>query len=135
MTSEPVLAPFGRKLDRKCDSCHGQGGSCSVCGGKGFILTREGVHLLTFLSRHWVASSPPKPKGSKISPDHQAYTIALPRLRQTRKERYLTLQELSRLTGFSLRNILRLEQGKSRARFSTVKELARVLKVEPSDLQ
>lgn len=46
-------------LETKCERCDGKGtmkgtyfSPCYLCGGKGFILTKEGKMLLDFVKKH-----------------------------------------------------------------------------------
>ena len=56
------------------------------------------------------------------------------RLRRLRKERLLTQQELSRMTGISQDGISQFETGKREAQPGTIKKLAEALGVEPKEL-
>jgi transcriptional regulator with XRE-family HTH domain len=56
------------------------------------------------------------------------------RLKRLRKERLLTQQELSRITGVSQDGISQLETGKRGAQPRTIKKLAEALGVEPKAL-
>ncbi len=56
------------------------------------------------------------------------------RLRHLRKERLLTQQDLSRMTGISQDGISALEIGKREAHPGTIKKLAEGLGVEPKEL-
>ena len=56
------------------------------------------------------------------------------RLRRLRKDRLLTQQELSRMTGISQDGISHLETEKRGAQPSTMKKLAEALGVEPQEL-
>jgi predicted transcriptional regulator len=61
----------------------------------------------------------------------------LPKLRAlktVRESQFLTQQELAEKAGISRVTVNRLEQQEMDARFSTVKKLARALKVPPSEL-
>ena len=58
----------------------------------------------------------------------------LSRLREHRQRRGLTQIELSKISGLSRATIADLEAGKRGAYRSTVKKLARALKVKPRDL-
>jgi transcriptional regulator with XRE-family HTH domain len=61
----------------------------------------------------------------------------LPSLQQIRRSRLLTQTELAELAGVSLVTINRLENERSRQKnvqFSTLKKLARALKVTPAEL-
>jgi transcriptional regulator with XRE-family HTH domain len=56
------------------------------------------------------------------------------RLRRLRKERLLTQQDLSRMTGISQDGISQLETEKREAQPGTIKKLAEALGVEPKEL-
>jgi transcriptional regulator with XRE-family HTH domain len=58
----------------------------------------------------------------------------LDKLREHRQRRGLTQIELSKISGLSRATIADLEAGKRGAYRSTVKKLARALKVKPRDL-
>jgi transcriptional regulator with XRE-family HTH domain len=59
----------------------------------------------------------------------------LGRLKEERKRSRLTQEELSRISGVSRVSIARLETGATRAKPETARKLAKVLKVEPTDLR
>ncbi len=56
------------------------------------------------------------------------------RLRRLRKERLLTQQELSRMTGVAQDSISQLETSKREAQPGTIRKLAEALGVEPKEL-
>jgi transcriptional regulator with XRE-family HTH domain len=56
------------------------------------------------------------------------------RLKELRDDKVLTMEELADLSGVSYNTVYRLEHGRSEARQSSVKKLARVLGVAPRDL-
>ncbi len=56
------------------------------------------------------------------------------KLRQLRRRRVLTLRELEDVSGVSYNTIWRLENGYREARPSTIRKLAKALKVEPEEL-
>ncbi len=56
------------------------------------------------------------------------------RLRELRLMKFMTQRELAALSGVSLATIVRLEQGRQPPRISTVRKLAKVLEVEPGEL-
>ncbi len=60
---------------------------------------------------------------------------ALSRLREERKRSRLTQEELAILSGVTRVTIARLETGATKAKPETVTRLAKVLKVDPSDLR
>jgi transcriptional regulator with XRE-family HTH domain len=60
--------------------------------------------------------------------------MRLTRLRELRQRAFLTQVELGEKAGISEATINRLEQGKHDARISTVRKLAEVLGVSPSEL-
>jgi transcriptional regulator with XRE-family HTH domain len=57
-----------------------------------------------------------------------------PRLRSVRRERALSLRDLSRMTGVAFDTISRLETGKQRAQPRTIRRLAEALNVKPHEL-
>jgi transcriptional regulator with XRE-family HTH domain len=59
---------------------------------------------------------------------------ALPRLKEHRKRRTLTQEELAKLSGVSRPTIARLETTSTRATPTTVRKLAHALKVKPQSL-
>jgi DNA-binding XRE family transcriptional regulator len=59
---------------------------------------------------------------------------ALPRLKEHRKRRGLTQEELAKLSDVSRPTIARLETTDTRATSVTARKLARVLKVKPEAL-
>ena len=59
--------------------------------------------------------------------------VSLPALRRRRQEAALTQVELSQLAGLTEVTIVRLEAGHP-ARMSTIRKIARALKVKPADL-
>ena len=56
------------------------------------------------------------------------------KLRKLRRERALSQQDIERITSVSQATLSDLEQGKRRARASTLRKLAEVLEVAPKDL-
>ena len=56
------------------------------------------------------------------------------RLRRLRRDRALSLRDLSRITGVSYDGIQKLESGKRDAQPRTIRKLADALGVEPRDL-
>ncbi len=60
--------------------------------------------------------------------------VQLPRLREQRERRALSQKELSILSGLSRTSIIKLEGGRN-AWPSTVRKLAKALRVKPEDLQ
>ena len=56
------------------------------------------------------------------------------RLRQLRRERALSQQDVERITGVAQATLSDLEQGKRGARPSTLRKLAELLDVEPKEL-
>ncbi len=56
------------------------------------------------------------------------------RLRQLRRERALSLRDLSQTTGVAFDTISRLETGKQDAQPKTLRKLAEALGVEPKEL-
>jgi transcriptional regulator with XRE-family HTH domain len=60
--------------------------------------------------------------------------VHIPRLREQRQRRALSQEELARLSGVSRHSIIKLEAGRP-AWPSTVRKLARALRVKPEDLQ
>jgi len=66
-----------------------------------------------------------------------AYTFAmvrLARLRQLREQAFLTQRELAERVGMSPLTITKLELGQQQPRPSTVRKLARALRVKPAEL-
>ena len=59
---------------------------------------------------------------------------ALPKLKEHRKRRGLTQEELAKLSDVSRPTIARLETTDTRATPETTRKLARVLKVKPENL-
>ncbi len=59
--------------------------------------------------------------------------MQLPRLRQVRERRLMTIRELAGAAGVSTNTVVRLERGLP-AEFRTVRKLAEALRVEPQDL-
>jgi transcriptional regulator with XRE-family HTH domain len=55
-------------------------------------------------------------------------------LRRLRRERALSQQDMTRITGVAQATLSDLEGGKRRARASTLRKLAQALGVEPKDL-
>jgi transcriptional regulator with XRE-family HTH domain len=55
-------------------------------------------------------------------------------LRQQRVRRFMTQEELARVAGISLRQLVRIERNQVEPRFSTIRKLAGAFGVEPSDL-
>lgn len=61
--------------------------------------------------------------------------VDVEKLKALRKDRVLTLQELSDLSGITLNTIWRIEAGRNKsARPSTIRSLANALGVEPKEL-
>ena len=56
------------------------------------------------------------------------------RLRRRRRRRGLTMEELGKTAGVSLESIWRLETGRTSARITTVRKLAKALGVDAVDL-
>ena len=56
------------------------------------------------------------------------------KLRRLRRERALSQQDMTRITGVAQATLSDLEGGKRRARASTLRKLAQALGVEPKDL-
>ena len=59
--------------------------------------------------------------------------MQLPRLRQVRERKLMTIRELAATAGVSTNTVVRLERGLP-AEFRTVRKLAEALRVEPQDL-
>lgn len=55
-------------------------------------------------------------------------------VREIRKKRRMTIEELSAISGVSRSAIILIENGKSDPKLSTVISLAKALRVEPSEL-
>ena len=56
------------------------------------------------------------------------------RIRQLRRERLLTQEELSERSGVGVTSIIRVERGQVEPRFTTIRKLAKALEVEPREL-
>lgn len=56
------------------------------------------------------------------------------RIRQLRRERLLTQEELSDKSGVGVASIIRIERGQVEPRFSTIRKLAKALEVDPPEL-
>ena len=59
---------------------------------------------------------------------------SMPRLREFREQRFMTQAELAMKASVTVATISRLETGKRRPQFGTVKKLAGALGVEPRSL-
>lgn len=57
------------------------------------------------------------------------------RLKEIRESQLLTQQELADLVKMRVESICRLEKGSKHPHFSTIKALAKALKVKPEELQ
>ena len=55
-------------------------------------------------------------------------------VRELRVGKFMTQEELARAAGISLRQLVRIESNEVEPRFSTIRKLAGVLGVEPSEL-
>jgi transcriptional regulator with XRE-family HTH domain len=55
-------------------------------------------------------------------------------VRELRVDKFMTQEELARAAGISLRQVVRIERNEVEPRFSTIRKLAGVLGVEPSEL-
>ena len=58
----------------------------------------------------------------------------MPRLRELRRQRVLSMRELEELSGVSYHAVWRLESGLTGAHPRTVRKLAEVLGVDPAEL-
>ena len=58
----------------------------------------------------------------------------LPTLKRIRESQFLTQADLSMRSGVSRVTIVRLESGDAEARFSTIRKLAKALRVRPAEL-
>ena len=56
------------------------------------------------------------------------------RVRQLRRERLLTQEELSERSGVGVTSIIRIERGQVEPRFSTIRKLAKALEADPTEL-
>lgn len=56
------------------------------------------------------------------------------KLKELRESHFITQAELAELIGVARVTITRLESGQKKARFSTIRKLAKILKVEPKDI-
>ena len=55
-------------------------------------------------------------------------------IREQRVKRFMTQEQLARIAGISLRQMVRIEKNEVEPHFSTILKLAEALKVEPSEL-
>jgi transcriptional regulator with XRE-family HTH domain len=55
-------------------------------------------------------------------------------VREQRIKRFMTQEQLARMAGISLRQVVRIERNEVEPRFSTILKLADALGVEPSEL-
>lgn len=60
--------------------------------------------------------------------------VKLPELRRVRESKFVTQVDLAERAGLSRSALIELEAGRTAARFRTVRRLAEVLGVEPSEL-
>jgi len=59
----------------------------------------------------------------------------MPSLKELREKLFLTQAELGEKAGISLDSINRIETGKQKPRFMTIRKLAEALGVEPGDIE
>jgi transcriptional regulator with XRE-family HTH domain len=69
-----------------------------------------------------------------ISVDNRFIEVDGAKLRKLRRERALSQQDVTRISGVSQATLSDLEQGKRGARASTLRKLAELLDVEPREL-
>jgi transcriptional regulator with XRE-family HTH domain len=55
-------------------------------------------------------------------------------LKRVREDRLMTQQELSNAAGIGLSSVVRIENNRTEPRFSTIKKLAKALKIDPKEL-
>jgi transcriptional regulator with XRE-family HTH domain len=55
-------------------------------------------------------------------------------IREQRVKRFITQEQLARMAGISLRQVVRIEKNEVEPHFSTILKLAEALGVEPSEL-
>lgn len=58
----------------------------------------------------------------------------MPTLKELRRERFLSQEDLARESGVAAVTINRLENGKQQPTFKTIRRLAKALKVEPGQV-
>jgi DNA-binding XRE family transcriptional regulator len=68
------------------------------------------------------------------SPQESDKWVKLPLMKELRQNMALTQEELATEAGVSRQTVLRLERGERTARPSTVRKIARALRVRPYDL-
>ena len=56
-------------------------------------------------------------------------------LREWRRERLISIEDLAAQTGVSTKTIVETELGRTRPKFRTIRKLCEALKVEPRDVQ
>lgn len=60
--------------------------------------------------------------------------MQLSRLRELRERSFLSMNELAKKSGIAKITVFRLENGKTSARYATVRKLAEALGVKPEEL-
>ena len=68
--------------------------------------------------------------GSKLRP----MEVNIPRLRELRRQKVLSMRELEEMSGVSYNTIWRLENGVTGAQPRTIRKIAQALGVEPAEL-
>jgi len=56
------------------------------------------------------------------------------RLKKLREEQFLSQEDLAKKSEMTVSTINRLEKGKQKPRFATIRKLAKALKVKPKDI-
>jgi len=59
----------------------------------------------------------------------------MPSLKDIREKKFLTQEELAQKAGLVVVTINRIEKGRQKPRFRTIRKLAEVLGVEPGDIE
>ena len=59
----------------------------------------------------------------------------MPTLKITREKRFISQDELAKISGVSRVTINRLEKGQQKPRFKTIRRLAKALGVEPGEIE
>jgi transcriptional regulator with XRE-family HTH domain len=59
----------------------------------------------------------------------------MPLLRDIREKKFLTQEELAQKAGLTVVTINRIEKGRQKPRFKTIRKLAEALSVEPGDIE
>ncbi|MFC1947542.1 helix-turn-helix domain-containing protein [Chloroflexota bacterium] len=59
----------------------------------------------------------------------------MPTLKEIRESKFISQDDLSKLSGITAATISRLETGKEKPRFVTIRKLAAALEVQPGDIE